>query len=80
MPAWYAGQIVPRLYLVTSWRMRLTNTLLAELASVVEAAITFKDKVERDAPKCFQPSKELANLFDTIDLFQKETTSAKGLD
>jgi len=49
----------------------MNDKLLVELASVVEAAITFKDKVERDAPKCFKPSKELANLFETIDGFQK---------
>ena len=48
----------------------MSDTLLAELASVVEAAITFKDKVERDAPTCFVPSKELANLFEAIEEFQ----------
>ena len=48
-----------------------SDKLLMQLANVVEAAITFKDKVERDAPKCFTPSKELANLFETIDEFQE---------
>jgi hypothetical protein len=48
-------------------------SLTDHLTSIVEAAITFKDKVEREAPKCFQPSKELRNLFDTIDEFQEDT-------
>jgi len=42
---------------------------MRNMMDIVEAAITFKDKVERDAPKQFVPSKELANLFEAVDVF-----------
>ena len=34
---------------------------------VLAAAQAFQRKVEREAPKCFQPSKELQELFDVLD-------------
>ena len=37
------------------------------LERVWTAAQRFKDKVEREAPACFQPSKELKELFDVLD-------------
>ena len=44
------------------------NAVLDEwLERVWTAAQRFKDKVEREAPSCFQPSKELKELFDVLD-------------
>ena len=37
------------------------------LERVQQAALRFKCKVERDAPDCFVPSRELQELFDVLD-------------
>ena len=47
---------------------RETEVILAEWKDrVLEAAQAFQRKVEREAPACFQPSKELKELFDVLD-------------
>ena len=43
-----------------------TSTAAAE---VVYAALRFKEKVERDAPSCFVPSRELKVLFDLLEKY-----------
>lgn len=53
------------------------KTEMDHLIGVMEAAIMFKEKVQRDSPSCFQPSKELQTLFDRVDAFMdpKEPSS-----
>ena len=45
----------------------IKNVLDDWLERVMWSAQAFKFKVEREAPKCFQPSKELKELFDVLD-------------
>jgi hypothetical protein len=54
----------------------MTDDELLKITSIVEAAITFKDKVERESPSCFVPSRELRHLFETIDDFMEKTDEA----
>lgn len=41
-----------------------------QLEAIAAAAQKFKEKVERDAPACFQPSRELQALFDLLETRQ----------
>lgn len=50
----------------------------AELNRLFELCVAFKDKVERDSPSCFVPSRELKAIFQFIEDSQGGSDEAFG--
>ena len=49
-----------------NWEVNDREVMKKSLA-VIESAIKFRDKVNRESPECFTPSKELQTLFDKLE-------------
>ncbi len=43
------------------------SKVMRQTLRVIECAIEYKAKVERDAPDCFVPIEELQDLFDALE-------------